>query len=60
MENDIELMTNQELKTKLNELTDMFENQKMIIATAYTKMLELQDKYSEIEKILNKRGEATK
>jgi predicted nuclease with TOPRIM domain len=54
MEN-IGLMTNDELKKKKRELLNEFENQKSIIAKAYTKMLSLQQENSEIDKILNKR-----
>ena len=54
MEN-IGLMTNDELKKKKRELLNEFENQKSIIAKAYTKMLSLQQENNEIDKILNKR-----
>lgn len=54
MEN-IGLMTNDELKKKKKELLNEFENQKSIIAKAYTKMLSLQEENNEIDKILNKR-----
>lgn len=54
MEN-IGLMTNDELKKKKKELLNEFENQKSIIAKAYTKMLSLQQENNEIDKILNKR-----
>jgi len=54
MEN-IGLMTNDELKKKKRELLNEFENQKSIIAKAYTRMLSLQQENNEIDKILNKR-----
>ena len=54
MEN-IEMMSNVELKNKQRELLNEFEDQKAIIAKAYSKMLSLQQENAEIYKILSKR-----
>ena len=55
MEN-IEMMTNDELKERKRTILNEFENQKTVIAKAYTKMLSLQAENTEIDKILNKRS----
>lgn len=52
---DINLMTNDELKERKKLLLNEFENQKTIIANAYNIMLSAQEQYSKIEEILNKR-----
>jgi len=55
MEN-IELMTNEELKTVKTELEIEFEKQKQIISNAYQIMLSAQDTYAKVTEIMNKRG----
>lgn len=52
---DIRMMTNDELKEKKRNILNDFENQKTVIAKAYTKMLALQKENAEIDKVLNKR-----
>jgi len=49
------MMSNDELKNKQRELLNEFEDQKTIIAKAYSKMLSLQQENAEIYKILSKR-----
>ena len=49
------MMSNDELKNKQRELLNEFEDQKTIIAKAYSKMLSLQQENAEIHKILSKR-----
>lgn len=51
----IEMLSNDELKGKKRELLNEFENQKTLIAKAYSKMLLLQQENAEIDKILEKR-----
>lgn len=49
------MLSNDELKGKKRELLNEFENQKTLIAKAYSKMLLLQQENAEIDKILEKR-----
>ena len=54
MEN-LNLMTNEELKERKEKLFEEFEKQKEIIAKAYGIMISLQNENEEVNKIISKR-----
>lgn len=52
----IEMMTNNEIKERKKVILNEFENQKTIIAKAYAIMISLQEENANLDKILDKRG----